>query len=118
MYLTTPNIRKILCLAITENVLILTADIEDAQILRREIVVFMRKILELTVRTGLDEIYCGGYCVIRICAVKVWNKCNTKIPFGGAVLVTDKSITDIQNIERDVKIKFLPIDKKDDSHGI
>lgn len=111
MYLITPNIRKILCLAIKEKVLILTADIEDAQILRCEIVGFMRKVLGLNVHTGLDVINCSGYCVIRICDVNVWNECNEKTPFFGTVLVTDKSLTNIKNIGRDVKIKFLPIDK-------
>lgn len=110
--ITSGNIRRILCGAIKNDVLIITDTDDAARMIRREIAEFVRFCLspEINVQVHSEGVNVGGYNLILIDDIKSWNKRERHFPFRGMVLVTAKNLSGVKNIGEGVKLQFLPVE--------
>lgn len=109
------NIRRILCGAILNDVLIVTRTDDEARMIRREISEFVRFGLspEINVRVHSEGVNVGGYEPIFVYDLKKWNNRDRLYPFVGVVIVTDKNISGIKNIAEGTKKRLLPVERSD-----
>lgn len=119
--LTSENIRKILCSAISSEILLLTSNESLAYDLCKEINFFMKHTLGLNSNGYRYTLFAAAFKPIVVCSLDQWN--NKKLPdnpfvrvyrgdFYGTVLVTDKSIANsVKNVAKGIRIKYCPIDE-------
>lgn len=109
------NVRKILCYAIWSSVLIVTKTDDEARAIRHDIADFVRLYLspEIITKVHSEGVNVGGYEPIFVYDLKKWNNCGRHYPFGGAVIVTDKNISDIENIAEGTKKWLLPVEGRE-----
>lgn len=108
------NIRQILCLAIRNKVLIITKTDDDARTIRHEIADFVRIYLSPDIRTQVHStgVNIGGYEPFLVYDLKRWNNERHAYPFSGVLIVTDESISGINNIAEGTKKWLLPLEVK------
>lgn len=108
------NIRQILCLAIRNKVLIITKTDDDARAIRHEIADFVRIYLSPDIRTQVHStgVNIGGYEPFLVYDLKRWNNEKRAYPFSGVLVVTDESISSINNIAEGTKKWLLPLEVK------
>ena len=108
------NIRQILCLAIRNRVLIVTKTDDDARAIRHEIADFVRIYLSPDIRTQVHStgVNIGGYEPFWVYDLKRWNNEKRAYPFSGVLVVTDESISGINNIAEGTKKWLLPLEVK------
>lgn len=107
------DIRRLLLTATKSDLLIVTDNSEEARIIRREIKEYTEWHMPIHVPfwEQSDRLTIGGFYDIYVEALSDWNKEKRYKPFGGAVLVTDKKLSDIKNIAEGVAIKLLPVER-------
>lgn len=112
--LTGRIIRQVLCAAIRSRVLIITKTDDDARSIRHEISEFVRLWLspEIYNKVHSEGVNIGGYEPIFVYDLKKWNNCYRCYQFRGVVMVTDKNISDIKNIEAGTKKWLLQVEVK------
>ena len=108
------KIRQILCLAIRNKVLIVTKTDDDARAIRNEIADFVRIYLSPDIRTQVHStgVNIGGYEPFLVYDLKRWNAEKRAYPFSGVLIVTDESISGINNIAEGTKKWLLPLEVK------
>lgn len=108
------NIRQILCLAIRNRVLIVTKTDDDARAIRHEISDFVRLYLSPRVFNQVHScgVNIGGYEPFLVYDLKRWNNEKRAYPFSGVLVITDESISGINNIAEGTKKWLLPLEVK------
>lgn len=114
MLIAGKDIRKIIYNSSIGNILIITSDDDTARQIRHEIADFMRWYISSEVRVSVetDSVNIGAFNPIYVSYPRKWNDQQRIIPFSGTVLITDKKLTDVRNLGKDVKLKYLPIEKE------
>lgn len=107
------DIRRLLIAATRSELLIVTETAEEADIIQREIENFVSFHMSrlISVWRHSDRIIIGGFYDIYAMPLQVWNDTKRYKPFRGAVLVTDKKLSDIKNIAEGIVIKLLPVER-------
>ncbi len=107
------DMQRLIVTATKCEILIVTETSDEAEAIRREFRKFVDWHLSrfIPVWTYSDRVVIGGYYDIYVTSLKAWNESKRYKPFSGAVLVTDKRLSRVENIAAGVVIKLLPMER-------
>lgn len=107
------DIRRLLLAAAKSELLIVTETSGEAETVRREIEDYVGWHMSrfIPVWKYSDRILIGGFYDVYVMPFDVWNEMKRYKPFGGAVLVTDKRLSDLKNLAEGVVVKLLPVER-------